>query len=52
MKYLMKVAELYCNNDDNKKEFEKVIRAIENAGYTIVYVNGDTIEVIKEMGEQ
>ena len=52
MGYMVKVAELYLNNDENRKEFTNVIGLVEAGGYKIVHVDDNTIEIIKEMEEE
>ena len=52
MRYMIKVAELYLNNDENRKEFDNIIGLAEAGGYKIVYLDDNTIEIVKEMGEK
>ena len=52
MGYMVKIAELYLNNDENRKEFVNVIGLIGAAGYKIVNVDNHTIEVVKEVVEE
>ena len=49
---MIKVAELYLNNDENRKEFANVIGLVESGGYKIVRVDDNTVEIVKEIGEK
>ena len=51
MGYMVKIAELYLNNDENRKEFANVIGFVEAGGYKIVHVDDNTVEIVKEIGE-
>lgn len=52
MGYTVKVAEIYLNDAfENKKEMSKIVGILKTAGYGVVSVDDNTVEITKEIGE-